>query len=71
LSSSSRKQEVRLSLFRYIALIIFFIMFVAFSFLIYDSMRSAGYMYWWQFIIPICFVWLVYLAIVYSFTRIE
>jgi hypothetical protein len=54
--------------FRYLALTILFVMFIAFSYAIYEVMVSINYSSWWQYIIPIGFLWLLFLTIAYFLT---
>lgn len=53
-----------MSPFRYIILGILFILWVAFSYGIYTIMNNQGFTEWWQILIPLCFLWLVYVIIV-------
>ena len=54
---------------RYIVLAILFIIWIAFSYYIYDYLENRGYIDWWIFAIPICFIWLFYVGIAYVLTR--
>ncbi len=63
--TSERKKSA--SPFRIVALVIFFIIFVAFSFFVYEWMIKEGFPDWWEYMIPIGGVWLLYLGIAYAF----
>ena len=51
------------SSFRIAVLFIIFIIFIALSFWVYDSLTGIGFSEWYINIVPIAFLWLIYLVI--------
>jgi len=51
---------------RYVVLVIVFIVWIAFSFFAYDFITTEVSSDWWVFTIVLCFVWLGFVAIAYG-----
>ena len=51
---------------RYVVLVIVFIVWIGFSFFAYDFITTEVSADWWVFTIVLCFVWLGFVAIAYG-----
>jgi len=64
-----RKMGTTKNPWRYVVLAILFIIWIAFSFAMYNYLAEDVSTDWWIFAIPISVIWLVYVGIAYVLTR--
>jgi hypothetical protein len=62
--------EKGMSWWRYLALVLLFVLWVAFSVGINSYMVGQGYAEWWQILIPLAIIWLIYIGIAYFVTHV-